>query len=271
MQRRTNPRPLRYRQRIQSSREVLVEKGGTQPNLSVIEDCLKTLRANASVPIDNIPDGDVSTCWKQVTTAMGLMENSSFYDTLADMIRKEFSDLSTPIPDTIGGYFAGCLVDPSKLPVPVSCTPTCINAAAPSSSYMQQHGITPCPFATVMASMVNGGYNFTILNNEPTAEGIVYVNQPTFNGFTTAEKDQLHKLLPNLTTISVISTANNTYTTLLSNSPISSIATRNTSIWEGIPTASNPAINSPNISWILIAIIVIIIIILIVWWYRSQQ
>jgi hypothetical protein len=274
MQRKGNPQPLRYRQArlrvIPKPKEPLIKKGGT-PNLSMIEGCLKTLRANASVQIDNIPKGEVADCWEQVTIAIGLMENSSFYDTLFEMIKNNFSDLTNPIPGTIGGYFAGCLIGPTNYPVPIGCTPLCLNAAAPSSSYALDNNITPCADTVIVASLINGSYTFTSLNEGSSSNAIIYITQPTFNGLTQNEKTKLEEQFPKVKEVTVISTANNSYKALVAKTPIDKLPTRSVSMWEGIPTGSDPAIGSSNIGWVLLAIVIIFIIVAAIWWYRSKR
>jgi len=274
MQRKGNPRPLRYRQAsirpIAKIDEPLIKKGG-KPNLSVIEGCLKTLRANASVPLDRIPQGDVFDCWEQVTIAMDLMSNSSFYDTLAEMIRANFSNLPTPVPGTIGGYFAGCLADPSSAPVPIGCTPACLKGAAPSSSYANQNNINPCPDTVIVASLVNGSYSFTGLNDEPSANAILYISQPTFSGLSQAEKDKFKEQFPKVNDVTVISTANGAYKELIHQAPVDQLPTRTPSMWEGIPTGSDPRIGSANIGWIIVLIIIVLIIIAVWYWYQQRR
>lgn len=270
MQRKGNPRPLRYRQpaeKLRRPREELVKKGGNP--LKGLSECLQTLKANSSTMIDQLPP-NVSSCWDQVTMAMGMTEDTKFYEQLAGEIENTFQGVE-PTPGTVGGYFAGCLADANKFPVPLGCTPTCLNAAAPSKSYMEQNNITPCQDLVLMASPEGSGYGFTNLNHESSAaNAIIYVNGP-LNSLTKAEKDSLQTKFPNLKNVTIINTANNKYETQVALTPLTNLPTRSPAMWEGIPSGSDPAINSPSMTWIIVGIIILFIVIILIWWYRSRK
>src|SRR6266496_5611090 len=81
-------------------------------DLDRIKNICKDFRNKTHLKIKNLQGLDKEN-FNLVVSYVHLLYNTEYYRDFYNKIKKYFNDLSPVIPGTVGGYFAGCLVDTS--------------------------------------------------------------------------------------------------------------------------------------------------------------
>lgn len=152
-----------------------------------IKDALIRLRSSADISIVNMSTlltADITS----VQRAIRLLKDTEAYPNLQRLIIDYFGDLQHPIPQTIGGYFTGCLRTSGKSNA--SCLPTCVG-----NLVIDRGENETCNEVVVSAVPNNGKYAFTIYNNPLTFDRarIYLTGAEPFRGFSPEEEELLGK------------------------------------------------------------------------------
>jgi hypothetical protein len=122
-----------------------------------------------------------------------LLYGTSHYSHLFEKVRKHFKGVTSVKPGTVGGYFAGCLVN-KKLG---DMTPGCSLGCAGSMPLPKdEEGWSFCDKAVIMAERGINGYVFSVVkpaeSDEDYDPAYVFVESNTeFEGFSKSEKANL--------------------------------------------------------------------------------
>lgn len=240
---------------------------------------LDDLAPHADVKIKDLPK-PLMDKYRTAVAFVGVLYDTSNYPALAKVIDQKFgpsSGRSSRRPyqnGTVGAYFGGCLFK-QNVPgtVPSGCSLNCINSVPPSDSQANNLGWVPCHQNVVLASIINGKFNFSRVNDRNDSnEAIIYVSTNEFHGFTKTEKKRLNDL--GITDVTILSdVGNGQYKELLPPTNVDDIEIRSTSIngngnatvttVETDQVTSTTAGITSNNTWWIIAIVILIIIILI--------
>lgn len=225
-----------------------------------IEECLDKLKEKQDEPVDQLK-GEYKQCYETISTALSIVESSGdFYDVLAKKIENKFKTVENPKPNTVAGRLAGCLLDQSKVKVPVTCTPSCINSIKLSSDEMKTKGLKPCDYTVILGSLLSEGYIFTAINNVRSSNALLYINSNSFNGFTNEDLAKFKEEFPFVSNITVVSALDHEYKILLEPVEV-----------DKIPIIKENTLKPANkINNVLIVIIVLIIVLILLYFISKQ-
>lgn len=257
-----NYKPLRSRLNTLSNK-VKQENGLFKKGVlddAMISKCLETLKKKENVPVDQLT-GEDKQCFDTISTALSLVESSSeFYDVLAKKIEKTFGSVENPEPNTVAGKLAGCLLDQSKIGVPITCTPSCINSIKLSSEEMKNKGLKPCEYTVILGSLLSDGYIFTAINNVRSSNALLYINSNSFNGFTEGDLEKFKEEFPYVDKVTVVRALDHDYKILLDPVGVDKIPI----------VKENKKTKQTNMTNILIVVAVLIIIIIMLYFLYNK-
>ena len=164
-------------------------------------------KLQALVPLSSTQITDLSDVGKynyqSVVETIKSTYDTPAYNDVYTQINAYFYNI-TPIPGTVGGYFAGCLRH-NQFPENPGCAMSCVNAVQPP----ENTGFQPCKILIIQATFVNGNYMFRSLNSDVVAsshQAYIYVDSMTLNdfkGFSVSERQHLNSL--GISEISIVS------------------------------------------------------------------
>ena len=176
-----------------------VEKGHknqTQVDLNRFDEICKKFREHKDMKIKNLTGNDKND-FNLAVSYVNLLYGTNFYSKLFEKVRKNFDNVTSVNPGTVGAYFAGCLVgsrnENIKGDVPTSCNLPCVDGMP----LPQEEGWELCDKAVIMAERKGEGYNFSLVkpaNGSSNDEAYLFVeakSESDFTGFTQEEKDQI--------------------------------------------------------------------------------
>ncbi len=287
--------------------ESIVMKGDGEPidrSIEELDTILTDLRKNANVNIKDL-NGTLQQRYRQAVAYVSMLYDTDYYPALSEVVSRKFGDIETFQPGTVGAYFGGCLVQRPIRGVSPGCTPTCAGSAPPSDEHAARTGWSPCEQNVVLATMIDGRYNFSRLNTiDDRKDAILYIDQPTFTGFTAGEKRKLSQL--GIDEVLILSYQDNQYKELLQlthvgripdrvtrdaipvipqdralqdRAPAAPVLHQNGTVvtgtrvvdgvdrtpWAGTPGSVTPGITSNNTMWIILLAILALIILFLVW------
>lgn len=153
---------------------------GIEVDMDIFRSVIEKLKDHSSTPVSML-DEDTSDKYNTVVTFINIASNDyHIYDRFVKIIREVFSDIKTIKPGTIGSYFLGNLQDFDKsygsYNGPSNCHPLKIGAAPNTNGQTSN-----CQYPAFI--FAHG--KFTRQNNVNGSIAVIYVDRPSFQGFTT--------------------------------------------------------------------------------------
>lgn len=173
-----------------STSRIVIDSGGNDRSdkYSINTDELSRLAAllanNAEVPIKSLEDNSsVKGALNSIKNLIAAVQSTTGYPAVYGVIMKEFRNVKTATPGTIGGYFMGCLIN-SNTPSD-ACSLACVEGLQPPGGH---NGFKKCDHLVIVYK--NGRFE-TKSNGGDTTRADLYVSQ-NFNGFNKGMFDQLN-------------------------------------------------------------------------------
>lgn len=155
-----------------------------------LDDIMARLRDNEKVRINKLTPESAKD-FQKVLSYVSLLYNTSQYNIIYDIAEKHFGDVKSATPGTVGGYFAGCIVETSFSDSIPGCAVACAGGLPrPKDDEKWKF----CDQAVIWGLYEGGKYNFTtILDKEDKEHSILHLNCTNYKtcpGF--ADEDKKH-------------------------------------------------------------------------------
>lgn len=178
-------------------------------NVNELKDKLFGLKQYSEVMIKNLPE-DIKVDMDYVKNLVQKFYKTDNYkylfDTIMEVFKKDEKDI---IPNTVNGYFLGCLEDNNLSPEDRACTSTCLIALP----LPQNEEWSYCKDNVVWAVKDQGKFSFNVINRvDDSKKSYIFINnEDEFIGFSATEKKDLSNLGIQIVKILKYSTINNEY------------------------------------------------------------
>jgi len=176
-----------------------VEKGHKKVlkvDVGKFEDLCKRFREKKDIKIKKLSGKDKEE-FNLVVSYVHLLYGTEYYKHIHQKVKKYFNDVQEVNPGTVGGYFAGCLVNTDYMKKP-GCSVACAGAIPLPKD---EEGWSFCDKAVVLADKKGKGYSFNMVKPAETDDELddayIFVEHKTlhdFYGFCQTEKDELKSM-----------------------------------------------------------------------------
>lgn len=234
-------------------------------NIDELEDLVKYLRKHSDTEIRNL-SGELQIKFNRLVSQVTILNNTSSYQTLCQIIKKHFNNIDKYKPGTLASYFNGCLVKTSFSNDRPGCSPICAGSI-PSDEHQSR-----CENTVILAVFEDDKYTFKQFADGTSEKGrkTAYIfidssNLSSFHGFSELEKEHLKSW--GIENVMLYSYRDNgtEYVELTGKTELSQCKSR-------VSTVSRIRRNDTDFAiwWVLLIVILIIIILVVMKWRRYR-